>query len=913
MNRLSGVLAAASTGCLLLFGCDQGGQPQPAFPPPVQEIAAPTGDAAIPLGRLSRAVTPSHYLLDFTINPAAERFSGRTEIDITLTEPQRAIYLHGDTLNVTQASARLADGSTILGSYRQVHRSGVAQVAFDRDIPAGKAKLIFVYAAPFGLSLDGLYKVRDGGADYAFTQFEAISARLAFPGFDEPGFKTPFDIAVTAPAADKVIANTMPTGAAAAANGMTRTVFETTKPLPTYLVALAVGPLDIVEGATLPPNKFRDHPLHFRGITAKGKADQIKFALSLTPKIVSAYENYFGIGYPFQKLDTLAVPDFAAGAMENAGAITYRERLLLMPNNASLEQKRADLAVQAHEIAHQWFGDLVTMEWWDDTWLNESFAVWIEYKAAAAVMPQWDFSREIAHGGLQIMEVDELPSAKRIRQPINSVDDISNAFDRISYDKGAAVLGMFESYLGEDAWQAGIRSYLNKFAFANATEQDFIGTIAHETSHPEIVEAFSEFVDQPGIPLLQMQMQCAEQASVNITQSTYTPVGREPAEHHWKVPMCVAPLGGQKICKLMDATSLAVPLGGKCPSALIANVGGKGYYRFAFDQQGRAPLIENAAKLAPADQISLFFNLQAAMRAGKATAGDYFQALAKLAPKATWDLLGEIDGARPLGMVDTLHELRLNLIPQADLLAYRRLIAKLFGPRLTALGLRPRPGEKPTDALARASLVRLMVEEARDARTMAALAADARVFAASGGKNANGLPLSLVSEALRSALITQPGFGKDVITLFKRVSDENLQRAIIAAASASEDKAFLNEFLGMALTPQMRVGALTYFYQFWPREPVARDTLWAWLKANFGAVVQRASKRNMSATPGILHTACDAVSRNDLESFLGPQVGDLDGLARPLALATEEIGDCIAFKQAKSAEIAAALHRAVGK
>jgi hypothetical protein len=259
-------------------------------------------------------------------------------------------------------------------------------------------------------------------------------------------------------------------------------------------------------------------------------------------------------------------------------------------------------------------------------------------------------------------------------------------------------------------------------------------------------------------------------------------------------------------------------------------------------------------------------------------------------------------------MADTLHDLRLNLIAEADLPAYRQLIAKSFGPRLAVLGLRPKAGEKPTDALARAGLVRLMVEEARDAKTMAALAADAKVIAASGGKNLNGLPRSLISEALRSALVTQPGFGKDVIALFKKVSDENMQRAIIAAASASEDKAFLRGFLDMSLTPQMRVGALIYFYQFWPREPVARDTMWAWFKEKYDAVLKRSSKRGMTRTPGILSTACDEASRDDLQSFLGPHVGDLEGLTRPLALASEQIGDCIAFKQGKSAEVAAALH-----
>lgn len=905
---------AAAVACLvLLAACDQQ-EAQPKSEPVPQQQALPASDGSIPVGRLPRLVTPTHYRLDFTIDPKAERFSGRAEIDVNVSAPQTSIYMHGDGINVAQASATLANGSSVPATYKQVHKSGVAQLTFAGELPAGQAKLIFVYDAPFDPSLDGIYRVMDGGNAYAFTQFEAIAARKAFPSFDEPSFKTPFDVTVIAPGGDKVIGNTPVTSTTPLDNGMARTVFEKTKPLPTYLLALAVGPLDIVEGGVLPPNKYRSHPVRLRGIAAKGKGANIRYALSFTPKIVTALENYFGIGFPFQKLDTIAVPDFAAGAMENAGAITYRERLLLMDANAPLDQKRSSLLVQSHEIAHQWFGDLVTLEWWDDTWLNESFANWVEYKAAAAVVPQFEFDRDIARGGMQIMQFDELPSAKRVHQPVNGPDDIASAFDRISYDKGAAVLAMFESFLGEDAFKQGVRAYLNKFAFGNATSKDFIGTIAHETSHPEIVQAFSEFIDQPGIPFLQVQLQCAAPAAANVTQSTYVPLGRRAADHHWKVPMCMAALGGEKMCKLIDAASATVPLGDKCPPALMPNANGKGYYRFALDEAGWKALIADAAKLGPADQLALFHNFHAALRAGKASAADFFQVLSNLAPSARWDLLGEIDARSPLSMADALRGIRLNLIAADGLLAYRAFVGKLFAPRLAAMGLRARPNEKLGDALARAALVKIMVEEARDAKVLAALAADANVFVASQGKNANGLPISLMSEALRAGLLTEgSAFGERVLAMFQKSREENFRRSIIAAMAMSEDAALLRKFLAPALAPQTRIGELTYLYQFWPRERVARDTLWAWFKENFDGVVRRASSRDMRLTPGILATACDESTRADLESFFRPRVAELEGVARPLALASEQVGDCIAFKAAKNAEVTAALHAAARK
>jgi alanyl aminopeptidase len=909
MNRLV-AQAAGGTALFVLIvmlaGCDQGSETSPA-PPPVP--AAPA-DAGVPLGRLPRIVVPEHYRLDLTIDPREDRFSGRAEIDVGVSAAQRTVFLHGENLNVTRAFATLADGSSIAAAYEQIHRSGIARLTFERALPAGKAKLVFVYDAPFGTALYGLYKVRDGGDDYAFTQFEPISARMVFPSFDEPSFKTTFDVTVVAPSAGKVIANT-PVSSRTADGGMTRTVFERTKPLPTYLIALAVGPLDVVDMGTLPPNAFRDYAVPVRGITTRGKGERIRYALGYTPKIVLALEEYFGIGYPFEKLDSIAVPDFAAGAMENAAAVTYRERLLLMDANAPLDQIRASIQVQAHELAHQWFGDLVTMVWWDDIWLNESFANWAESKAIVVVGPQFDFGREIAREGMQIMEVDELPSAKRIRQPVAGSEDIVNAFDRISYNKGAAVLSMFESYLGEAAFRQGVSAYLRRFAFANATAKDFIGTMADEAARPEIVEAFSEFIDQSGIPLLQVAVDCRKAPVANIAQSVYVPLGRAAAERRWKVPACLAPAGEGRICRLLDSAAAAVPLGNACPPALMPNAQGKGYYRFALGEAGWTALVAFAPRLGPADQLALFHNVSAAMRAGRASPETFFHALAALAPVARWDLLGEIDSSAPLSIADTMRYFRLNLVPPADLPAYRALMARLFGPRLETLGLRPRPGEQPADALARAALAKIMVEEARDGKTVAALARHAGVFVASGGKNTGGLAAEMIPLALRAGILADgPAFGKSVFDLFGKSRDENLRRAILAAVSISEDKDFLRRFLALALTPEMRIGELTYLYQFWPREAVSRGVLWEWLKQNYGAILKRVSKRGMSQAPGTLATACTKEAKQDLESFFRPHVAELQGAVRPLALATEKIADCVALRKEKGAEISAALRAA---
>jgi alanyl aminopeptidase len=859
-------------------------------------------DEPVPLAQLPRVAVPQHYLVHLTIDPKAVRFSGHAEIDVTFKESRKAIFIDARDMHLARAAARLPSGKIIPAHLKQVHVSGIALMTFDAQVPAGNATLIFDYDAPYNESLAGLYKVESRGKAYAFTQFENTDARRAFPSFDEPGFKTPFDISVTAPAEDKVVGNT-PIASAKTANGMTTSVFETTKPLPTYLVALAIGPLDIVDNGSVPPSAVRTQPVPLRGVTAAGHGTQLGYALQLTPKVVSSLENYFGIAFPFQKLDVLAVPDFAAGAMENAGAITFRENYLLLLPDASLDQKRSSMILQTHETTHQWFGDLVTPKWWDDIWLNESFAEWMEGKDAQMVRPDQDFGRETLVGGLEVMDLDELPSARQIREPVNNPDDIDNAFDDITYDKGAAVLEMFESYLGDEAWRAGIHAYLTKFAGGNATQDDFIGTIAADSRHPEIVPAFHSYIDQPGIPFMRIALACEDGKSIaHVTQSMYTRIGLAPKHRQWNVPMCFE-AGGKKVCKLIDTQTATVPLGGACNETVMPNADGKGYYRFAFDEAGWRALIDASPKLNAADQVTLFYNVYAAMRAGQASATDFFDATAKLAPVAKWDLLD--------AMRAKLHELRLSLLAPADMAAYRAFVGGTFRARLNAAGLLPKANDSVPNALARERLIALMVSEARDPATIAALAPKAQAYLDSDGKNAGGLTRDVLTQAVRAGLISRgPAFSDAVFTAFTKTDDEDFRRAMISAASISEDRAFLDRVTAYALTPKLRVGDMFYVQRYFEQEPAARAALWNWLKTNFAAIEKRESPDGMSDVSNVMQDACSADAKTDLHAFVAPKTKELTGSERPLAENEERIDLCMALKQAKGAEIEAALKAA---
>jgi aminopeptidase N len=269
-------------------------------------------------------------------------------------------------------------------------------------------------------------------------------------------------------------------------DGFVRHVFETTRPLPTYLLAIAVGPYDLVDYGTIPPNDIRDRELPLRAIAARGLGGRLLYALKNTDGILTVLEEYFGTPYPYKKLDLIAVPESFGGAMENVGAITYDEYLLLMDEDSPLNQRRLFTVVHAHELGHMWFGNIVTPHWWNDIWLNESFASWIHNKAAQMYWPEGEFDRETLKDALLAMTDDSLAAAREIREPIDHNDKIDGAFDEITYEKGGGVLSMLERYVGEDRFQAGVRLHIERHTDGTATAEDFIQSLAEGSERTEI-------------------------------------------------------------------------------------------------------------------------------------------------------------------------------------------------------------------------------------------------------------------------------------------------------------------------------------------------------------------------------------------------------------------------------------------
>jgi len=868
----------------------------------------------IPVGLLPPGVEPVAYRLELKVIPEDAGFSGVTEIDIRIAEPTRLIYLHGNGLRVSQASLRTATGVERPAYYEQLDASGVASLSFDTLIPAGKATLRLAYSADYGRAGEGLYKSVVADEAYVFTQFQPIDARRVFPGFDEPGFKTPFDIAVTTSAANAVISSTGVRAEHPGGDGLKRVEFETTLPLPTYLLALVAGPLDVVEAPPLPPGLVRRQPIPLRGVTTRGKGERIEYALANTAGMVSYLEYYFNVPFPYPKLDLIASPDFGGG-MENAGAIIYGDPRILMDENAPFEQLRGFGGIHGHELAHQWFGNLVTPKWWDDIWLNEAFATWMGFKAGHAWEPGLGFDVVPALQTAAAMDLDSRISARQIRNPVERNADISGAFDGITYLKGGAVLSMFESWLGEDAFRAGIRTHMQRFAHDVADVEDFMASLAEGSGRPDVVPAFRSFIDQPGLPLVEARLSCsAEDIAVELRQSRYLPVGsRGNPARTWLLPICMKFGDGEQLttqCTLLSDGEARLPLeAAACPSFVMPNANGAGYYRFALDDAGWQNLVAQLEKLNEVEALAVADSLSAAYQADRLSTAAYLAAIRTLA--------GSPYPTVALAPARDLVRLRDHIVEPAAREGVKALMRELYQPRLAALEEQPAgagtavPGTEVERALFRTSLVRLLALEAGDRELAVRLAADARRYLRmdeeEGGLDPSAIDAALLEIGLAAGVreLGRP-FADTLIERLFASTDVQFRAQASNALASTDDAAVGDQVRGLLLDPRIRGREPTTIGFGLAARPSQRRATFDWFKTNHEDFIERSSTSfGHRWLPRFGAGFCSRSERDEVEQFFTPMLTELGGADRTLAELLENMELCVALAEARQLEATA--------
>lgn len=882
-------LGAALAGCALF---------QPAAPAATTGPAAPV-PLAVPTGQLPRQVRPLGYTLELEIVPNRDRFGGRVQIAVQIDQPTSVVWLHGKGLHVTLAQATAA-GHTVPASWTQTTEDGVAILNFAQALPAGPAMIEIRYDAAFERDLEGLYRVDVAGASYAFTQFEPVSARLAFPCFDEPSFKTPFEVWLTVPKDDAAITNA-PEVSSEALGEFKRVRFAKTPPLPSYLIAFAVGPLDVVPGAPIAANDVRAAPVPLRGVAVKGQGTRLAYALEHTGKILDALERYTGLPYPYGKLDVIAVPDFGPGAMENAGAVTFREWLLLVDEKSAPEgQKRAFAGVMAHELAHMWFGDLVTMPWWDDVWLNEAFATWLGHRVVAELYPDHRAELHLLESVQGAMQEDGRVSARMIRQPITSTHDISNAFDSITYQKGAGVLAMFERWLGNDAFRAGLRAYLTSHAHGNATSAELIGALAAASDDGAAVgAAFHSFLDQVGVPLVETEVVCGEgdKAELKLAQSRFLPVGSTGDRARiWQLPLCARyATGGQthESCTLLGSATGTLALDG-CPDWLIPNASGVGYYRWSLVAKDLAKLRRAWSQLSPRERLSTVDSLRAGFEGGRTRAEDL---LAAIEPLAT-------DEQRAVATVpmEILTFTRDHLLDDATRPALAEYARKLYLPVLRRLGWVDRADDDGETKLLRAQTVDFLADVGLAAFPRQRAGRAGRAWLGLGAKDApesEPIASDLRDVAVRLAVEDGDDATFDAaVARLKATSEPTERQRLLGALGSVRDKR-ATRALALALDPALKVNEVFSVPRNQMQDPRTREAAWQWIEANFDALTARVSLRRASYTPALAVPLCSEAAATRVEAFFAPRIQAMTGGPRSLASALEEMRLCAARVEAQ--------------
>jgi len=646
--------------------------------------------------RLPRTVTPSRYAIELRLDPTAPTFDGTVDVAVTVHESVGEIVLNGTEITV-HAGALVAGDERVIEVEKIVPDAAAGRLTLElpTEVAPGDYTVRLEFTGRLSDLMEGMYRSRytdDEGVDHVIitTHFEATDARRNFPCWDEPDLKASFELTLVVPEDLTAITNTPEIGREAADPGFVRIRYAESMVMSTYLVCIVVGHLALTDPVFAGPVPIRVASRPDR-IHLAGYANEVAvFALAW-------FGAYYGIPYPEQKLDQAAIPDFAQGAMENTGLVTYRETLLLLDPAQAAHEERLDVAeTVAHELAHMWFGDLVTMRWWNGIWLNEAFATFMSYLCVDAMEPSWRVFDSFQTIRMTAFEVDALVTTRPIEFPVESPDEASGMFDTLTYTKGGAVLRMIEQWLGAERFRDGIRRYLTTHAYGNTETHHLWDALEAESGQP-VRRIMDAWIFQPGYPAIEVHR---DGDVVRLTQRRFAPSLPDDATT-WPVPLIVrqrTPDGEVVEPVLVEADGLEVPLAH--PDAIVvANAGSSAFVRTFYDDELRGRLIAHARELQPAERQSLVDDAWAAVVADRASVNTFLDLVLGFADEtapAVWQTI--IMG---LGLCDRFLE-------GAPRDRFRDVVRELVRPALGRLGWEPRAEDSDLDRELRGDLIRTL-------------------------------------------------------------------------------------------------------------------------------------------------------------------------------------------------------------
>jgi aminopeptidase N len=796
-------------------------------------VAEPTYSFDTTPGKLPKTVVPIHYAIELAPDLESLALIGAEVVDIEVREPTaRLVFNAVDmTLNAATIDNEAQSADVTLDAAAET-----ATLAFPQPLVAGAHRLRISFKARINAFGRGLffvdYPTDKGVKRMLSSHLEPADARRIFPCWDEPAFKASFALTVTVPNTFLAVSNMPVAREEPVKPGLKQVTFAPTPKMSSYLFVFATGELERLSAQA--------DGVSVGVVTTAGKSEQGRFALENAVKLLDYYNDYFGVKYPLPKLDLIAVPGGFGGAMENWGGITFFEsRLLFDPSTSAATTQRGIFSILAHEMAHQWFGDLVTMGWWDNIWLNEGFASWMQAKAAEQFYPQWQTWLNGNGQKQYAMALDARRTSHPIQQPIAEESEAMAAFDGITYNKGQALIRMLETYLGDQAFRDGIRKYMAAHAYGNTTTADLWQALESAASKP-VTGIAASFTEQDGVPLIVAETNCSgDDQRMTLRQERFIIAPHQPspangegmgsgAPRSWQVPVAVGPLGATQPAETVLLKGSAEIAARSCGEAIKVNLGDIGYYRVEYGPKSRAVLAKSLALMAPEDRVSFIADSWALVQAGRADPSSYFALVEQIGRddrRAVWEQV--------INTFTALDRLARGRAERPALQSYAR--AKLR-PLFDRLGWDAGDGSgNDDDTLLRASLIRALGE-----------LGDADIVAEAKRRFAGFLqdPKSL-SPALRDAATHVVGIGADrasydaLLALARKSTATDERVRYYSAAASARDTELARATLALTLTdelPSTIVGNVINAVALFGEQ---RDLAWDFVQTNFDALAAK--------------------------------------------------------------------------
>ena len=791
----------------------------------------PSADAVV----LPANVKPNKYRMTLQPDLGTFTFTGEQTIDIDIVVPTARIQLNAAELEISSVVLRRDGVSLPAQSISLDEDTETATLDFGKTLAQGPAQVDMEFTGILNDRLVGFYRSEyqdmEGQTRYlATTQFEATDARRAFPCWDEPAKKATFDVTLVFDDKLQAVSNTPVVEETVPGPGLRKVRFGETPIMSTYLLAFVVGDLvsvqaDAANGTTI-------------GVwTTRGKENQAGFALDTSVKLLSYFNDYFGIPYPLPKLDHIAVPDFAAGAMENWGCITYRETALLVdPDNSSAGTRQRVAEVVAHEMAHMWFGDLVTMEWWDDLWLNESFASWMGTKSVDWLFPDWEMWTQFVNMDTnRALSLDGLKNSHPIEQEVKNPAEVSQLFDAISYSKGGSVLRMLENFLGAETFRGGLYRYLRANEYGNARTQDLWAALEEESGLP-VTSIMDSWVKQTGYPVLQVEAaRTPGDVQISLTQERFVYdrlLGdEEPNPEVWQVPVSISSPGETSASSVMEdrRTSIALPAASPADDWYKVNAGQTGFYRVNYtseDWERLAPAV-SMQQIPATDRLGVQNDAYALSRAGLLPITQFLElagAYSDETDASVWsDLASNLRDIEQLIAGEPVHP------------AYQRFGRELFGPAARRAGWTPRPQDGHLDSLLRSTVLG-QAGSYNDEETLSQASDLFRQYLENPEAvhpDLRGIVFSLAAQAGDRTTYNQ------LWDLEERTSMQEEKIRLLLAMSRFQDAGLLNDTLESSLSSRVRSQDTITVVAGVAANPLGRMPAWEFVKNNWGEFDRR--------------------------------------------------------------------------